>query len=177
MKDKNTTMKDRNTTLKGKEESKEKGRDKGKESYKEDILVRILSTDIPGGKQILAGLTRIKGVGWTLSNAVCNTLGIDKTKKIKDLSKEDINKISTFIKKPKLPSFLLNRRKDLETGEDRHLVSSDLDLRKEFDIKRLKKIKSYKGFRHATGRPVRGQRTRSHFRKNKTVGVTKKKKK
>jgi len=50
-----------------------------------------------------------------------------------------------------------------------------LKLRKEFDIKRLKKVKSYRGMRHAFGLPVRGQRTRSHFRKGRSVGVQKKK--
>ena len=45
------------------------------------------------------------------------------------------------------------------------MLTNDLDIQKEFDIKRLKKIKSYRGLRHAQGLPVRGQRTRSHFRK------------
>ena len=48
-------------------------------------------------------------------------------------------------------------------------------MKREFDIKRMKKIKSYKGARHSAGQPVRGQRTRSHFRsRGKAVGVTKK---
>ena len=54
-----------------------------------------------------------------------------------------------------------------------------LELQKEFDIKRLKKIKSYRGLRHSTGQPVRGQRTKSHFRTNrrKSSGINKKEKK
>lgn len=141
------------------------------------MLIRILSTDIPTEKKILGGLTNIRGVSWSFANAVCNALKLDKNKKIKDLTHEEIDKISEFIKKPKLPSYLLNRKKDLETGEDKHLIGNDLDLREEFDIKRLKKIKCYRGIRHTQGQPVRGQRTKSHFRKNKTVGVTKKGKK
>ena len=70
---------------------------------------------------------------------------------------------------------MMNRRKDYEDGKDKHLLTSSLDLQKELDIKRLKKIRSYRGLRHALGQPVRGQRTKSHFRKNKTVGVQKKK--
>jgi len=72
---------------------------------------------------------------------------------------------------------MLNRRKDYETGEDKHLLSSDLAFTKDNDIKMLKKIKSYKGMRHAFGLPVRGQRTRSNFRRNKgkVTGVQKKK--
>lgn len=73
------------------------------------------------------------------------------------------------------PSWLLNRRKDVETGENSHLSGVALDLKKREDINRLRKIKSYKGFRHELGLPVRGQRTRSSFRRNKTVGVSKKK--
>ena len=46
-----------------------------------------------------------------------------------------------------------------------------MDLQNEFDIRRLKKIKSYKGIRHSLGQPVRGQRTKAHFRKGRAVGV------
>ena len=58
-----------------------------------------------------------------------------------------------------------------------HLINTDLDLSKDGDIKRMKKVKSYKGLRHTWGLPVRGQRTRSNFRKNKgkvSLGVVKK---
>ena len=145
-----------------------------KQEKNEVILVRILSTDIPGDKNILTGLTRIKGISWTFSNAVCNVLKIDKRRKIKDLTKEEIDKISSFITRPKLPEFILNRRKDIETGENKHIIGSDLSLQREFDIKRLKKMKCYRGIRHSQGQPVRGQKTRSHFRSNKSVGVMKK---
>tara|TARA_Y100000310_G_C20158837_1_gene568190 strand:+ start:33 stop:548 length:516 start_codon:yes stop_codon:yes gene_type:complete len=140
-------------------------------------IIRIMQTDIPGGKQIYPGLTRIKGVSWSLSNATCNQLKIDKKRKISSLTEEEIKKIQEFIKNPQVPKFMLNRRKDLDTGEDMHLAGSDLDLRRDFDIKRLKKIKSYRGLRHALGQPTRGQRTRGHFReKGKAVGVVKKSK-
>ena len=167
---------------KGKTKAKKWGKEKEgkpeKEKPVEENLVRILSKDIPGGKKVYAGLTRIKGVSWSFANALCKKLGIDKNKKVQDLSKEEISRISEFIKNPKLPGFLFNRRKDFDSGEDKHLHDSDLDLRKDFDIKRLKKIKSYKGVRHELGLPVRGQRTRSNFRRNRrrsgAVGVSKK---
>ena len=141
-------------------------------------LVRISSTDIRGEKNLYAGLSRIKGVSFAISNAICHKLGLNKTKKVSDLSKEEIKKIEETLKNLDVPEYLKNRRKDIETGEDLHLSTSDLDLQKEFDIKRLKKVKSYKGLRHSRGLPVRGQRTRSHFRKkgkNKAVGVKTKK--
>ena len=75
-----------------------------------------------------------------------------------------------------MPKYLLNRRSDFEEGEHKHLVGSDLELQKDFDIKRLKKIKSYRGFRHMSGLPSRGQRTKSNFRKNKAKGAGIKKK-
>ena len=139
-------------------------------------MVRILSRDIEGGMKIYPGLTKIKGVSWTLANAVCKKLNIDKNKKIGSLTDEEIKKISEFIKNPKVPEYILNRRKDFETGENKHLVGSDLELQTEFDVKRLKKIKSYRGFRHMAGLPSRGQRTKSNFRKNKRKGAGIKKK-
>ncbi|MEM3091207.1 MAG: 30S ribosomal protein S13 [Candidatus Pacearchaeota archaeon] len=142
----------------------------------EEKLVRIHSQDIRGDMQLYAGLTKIKGVSWSFANAICKKLKIDKHKKIGSLTHEEIKKISEFIKNPSVPKFILNRRNDFETGKDKHLTGTDLELQTEFDIKRMKKIKSYKGIRHATGQPVRGQRTASHFRKNKTKGVGLKKK-
>ncbi len=145
------------------------------ERYKER-MIRILSEDIEGGMTVYAGLTKIKGVSWGLANAVCKVLKIDKNRKAGSLTDMEIKKISDFIKNPQLPSFILNRRFDFETGKDKHLIGTDLELQKEFDIKRLKKIKSYKGIRHGAGLPVRGQRTKSHFRKNKAKGAGIKKK-
>ncbi|MEJ2267787.1 MAG: 30S ribosomal protein S13 [Nanoarchaeota archaeon] len=143
----------------------------------EEKIVRILSKDIEGKMKIYAGLTKIKGISWAVSNMICKKLGLDKNRKIGSLTKEEIEKIGDFIKKSKeLPKNLINRRKDLETNEDKHLIGSDLELRKEFDIKRLKKIKSYKGYRHMSGLPLRGQRTKGNFRKNKAKGVGIKKK-
>jgi len=135
-----------------------------KEDYK---LIRILTKDIRGNKKIYVGLKSIKGISWSFSNALCKKMAIDKNKKIEELSKEEIAKIEDFINNPDLPGFLKNRRKDVDSGEDRHLNSADLDLQKEFDIKKMKKMRSYKGVRHMLGQPVRGQRTKSHFRKNK----------
>lgn len=165
-----------------------------KSDLREETLVRVLSTDLPGSKKIFVGLTRIKGVSWSFANAVCAILGIDKNRKISELSKPEIEKLSEFIKNPQtseskdsdsaqksgisdMPEFLMNRRKDRDSGKSCHVIGSELDMKKEFDIKRLKKIRSYRGWRHALGQPVRGQRTKSHFRKKgkkKAIGVTSK---
>jgi small subunit ribosomal protein S13 len=144
---------------------------------KQERIVRILGKDIEGNVKLYPGLTQIKGVSWTLANATCRKLNIPKTKKIGELSEAEINKISEFLKKPEVPNYILNRRKDLETGEDKHLLGADLELKTEFDIKRLKKIKVYRGLRHAIGLPMRGQRTKSNFRRNRKKGAGIKKKK
>lgn len=142
----------------------------------EERIVRLLSKDIEGKMGIYVGLTKIKGISWSFSNAICKKLNFDKKRKIGSLTEEEIKRLTEFVKKPDVPLFIFNRKKDTETGENKHLIGSDLELRKEFDIKRLKKIKSYKGVRHMSGQPVRGQRTQSHFRKNrgKSVGIKKK---
>jgi small subunit ribosomal protein S13 len=104
-------------------------------------------------------------------------MGYDKYKQVGSLSVDEVKKIEDVIKNPlkyKIPNFILNRRKDYDTGEDKHLTAADLKLITGFDIKRFKKIRSYKGIRHAMGKPVRGQRTKGHFRHGKTVGVRKK---
>ncbi len=156
------------------EEKQQKGR---RPEENNEILVRIMGQDIPGSKKIYPGLTRVKGISWSLSNLTCKKLGIAKTTRISELSKEDLEKLETFLENPDIYNFLKNRRNDPETGESKHVLSNDLDMKKEFDIKRLKKIKSYKGIRHSFKLPVRGQRTRSNFRKSGiAVGVKRKKK-
>ena len=148
-----------------------------KPEVSDEKLIRILGKDVPGSKKVLVGLTRIKGISWAFANSVCKKLKIDENKKIGDLVEGEIKKISEFVKNPDVPAFLKNRQKDFDTGEDKHLDGSDLDLRKDFDIKRLRKIRAYRGARHAMGLPTRGQRTRSNFRKNRkksgAVGVSK----
>jgi len=140
-----------------------------------DSLVRIYSKDVPGNKQTYIGLTYIKGISWSISNAICRILNIDKRTKISQLSKSQIESIESFLQKPQLYNYLKNRQRDFELGESKHILTNELDMVKDFDIKRMRQIKSYKGMRHALKQPVRGQRTRSHFRTTGVaVGVKKK---
>lgn len=144
-------------------------------------LVRISSTDIKGDKPLMFGMRKIKGVSYMLANAVCNVTKMDPTTKVGELTDVQIEKIEDAISNPqkyKIPTWMLNRRKDYQTGEDKHLVMGDLKFQKENDLKRLMKIKSNKGYRHAAGLPVRGQKTRSNFRKKRgktSLGVQRKK--
>ena len=103
------------------------------------------------------------------------SLNLDKKKQVGYLTEEEVKKIESLIKNPEsIPDWMLNRQKDLKDGKSKHLVSGDLKLTKGFDIKRLQRIKSYRGLRHAAGLPCRGQRTRAHFRKGKSLGVVRK---
>lgn len=138
-------------------------------------LIRIMNTDLDGNLQVYKALTKIRGISFMFSNAVCNLLNIEKTKKVGTISEQDIEKIESLVKHPdKFPSWLLNRRNDVDTGINKHLSGTDIKFNVENDIKMMKKIKSYKGMRHAYGLPVRGQRTRGNFRHGKAVGVQKK---
>lgn len=159
-----------------KEEKEEKKKPSMRhEEETEEFLIRIAGYDIPGSKKLLAGLTRVKGVGWAMSNAACLKLGYSRDKKISELSKDDIKKIEDFLRNPDIRDYMKNRQKDEETGETKHYIGTDLEMKKDFDIRKMKKIRSYKGIRHTSGQPVRGQRTRSHFRKKGALVAVRKK--
>jgi small subunit ribosomal protein S13 len=147
--------------------NEEEIKNKEKKVVDEVRLIRILGKDIRGDKKLFVGITNLKGISWSFANALCKVLKLDPNKKIAELSEKEIQQITEFVKSPKIPSYLMNRRKDYNFGGDKHIVGSDLDMQKDFDIKRIKKIKSYKGVRHIQGQPVRGQRTKSHFRTNR----------
>ena len=151
------------------------------EEQKQELkyFVRIANTDLDGNKPIQHALTKIKGISFMFSNAILNTTGIEKTKKAGFLSDDQVSRIDEVVKDPskfKIPSWLFNRKRDPEDGTDRHLVGATLTFTQDNDIKMMKKIKSYKGIRHMLGLPVRGQRTKSNFRKNKgkVLGVKRK---
>lgn len=137
-------------------------------------LVRISRKDVDGNKTIQHALTDIKGVGVSLSRSMCLTLGLDLNSKIGYIADEDVLKIEEILENPQkfnIPDWMLNRREDYETGDNIHLIESDLDMTLRDDLNRMKKTRSYKGRRHEVGLPVRGQRTKSTFRHSSTVGV------
>ena len=146
--------------------------------YKEfKHIVRIAGVDLDGSLSVAYALSRIKGVGIRLAHAILNRLNIRSDARLGFLGESDVEKIENAILNIKdldVPSWLLNRRKDMESGEDIHLIGSDLDLRIKSDIELMKAIKSWKGYRHAYGLKVRGQRTRTTGRTGKTIGVKKK---
>ncbi len=124
-------------------------------------MTRISGTDIPNEKRIETSLTYIYGIGPTLSKKLLAEIGIDLNTRAKNLTEAEIAKIRGKIQELGIPV----------EGELRRMVSQN--------IRRLQEIQSYRGSRHKSGLPVRGQRTRSNARtrkgKKKTVGGMKKK--
>ncbi len=125
---------------------------------------------------MVVGLTQIRGVGYMFANTIINVLKINPDQRIGYLSPEQIKSIESIIKNPSasnFPSWFLNRRKDVETGEDKHLITSDIAFTVRNDIEREKTSGSWRGIRHMFGLKVRGQRTRCTGRKGGAVGVAK----
>ena len=118
----------------------------------------------------------IKGVGMRVGNLIADKAGIDRKMKIGDLSDAQIDKIRKSLEDftDNAPDWMLNHRKDYETGENIHLIGSEIDMRLRDEINIMKKIRSYRGIRHERGLTVRGQRTRANNRKGLALGVSKK---
>lgn len=141
-------------------------------------IIRVANTDLNGERNIGIALCRIRGVGQMFASAICYVAGIDATRKAGDLTDAEEARLNEVLKNPAkfgIPEWMLNRRKDPETGEDGHLIGSDVNFSRDNDIKRMRKLRTYKGLRHAEGLTVRGQRTKSNFRKNKKRGGSAKK--
>lgn len=117
-------------------------------------MARIAGIVIPTDKQVQIALTYIKGIGNKTALAILAAAKIKPTTRVKDLTEAEEQKIRDII------------------GNE-YTVEGDLQRLVNNNIKRLKDIKSYKGTRHMTGLPVRGQRTRTNARtrKGKAIAV------
>ncbi|MEA1993976.1 MAG: 30S ribosomal protein S13 [Euryarchaeota archaeon] len=141
-------------------------------------IIRVAGVDLDGNKKVEIALTKLKGVGSNISQSVVRVLKIDPDAKLGNLEDADIEKIRKALDNPKeinIPSWMLNRRRDYRTGEDKHVIEAELTMAKREDINRLKNISSYRGIRHGLGLPVRGQKTKSSFRTGGSIGVSRKK--
>ena len=123
------------------------------------------------------GLTSVKGVGVRTALAICEIAGIDKNKLGGHLTDAEQDKIRDAIESypTEVPLWMLNRQRDIETGDELHLFSMDVSMTQDDDIARLRATKAYRGLRHAARKRVRGQRTRSNGRTGLTLGVQRKK--
>lgn len=110
-------------------------------------MARIAGINIPPHKHAEIGLTSIYGIGRTTAQQICNAVGIPYSKKIKDLSDSDLEKIRDEI--------------------GRITIEGDLRREMSINIKRLMDLGCYRGIRHRRGLPMRGQRTRTNARTRK----------
>ncbi len=113
-------------------------------------MARIKNIELPGEKHTCIGLTAIYGIGRSLALTICDAAGVEPTKKIKDLSDEEIAAL----------------RKEV----DKCVVEGDLRREVQMSIKNKMEINSYEGIRHKKGLPVRGQRTSRNAKTRKGRG-------
>ncbi len=149
----------------------------GKQLQRETQIIRFVETNLDGNKTVQEAIRRIDGISFMLSNVITKQCGFTG-KKLGQLSDSEMKKLEDAILNPQsigIPVWMLNRRNEPLTWKSRHLTASQLEFTHKMDINELKKMKCYRGVRHIQGQPVRGQRTRSSFRKGKSVGVRRKK--
>jgi len=140
-----------------------------------NYIVRLHGSNLDGTKLLPYALCDLKGVGIRVSKTMIKKLGLDPSIRLGTLPEADVRRLEEILDNPAsggIPNWMLNRRKDLETGKDIHLLGSDLTLRVRDDIDLMKETKSWKGNRHARGLKVRGQRTKTAARKGRSVGVS-----
>ena len=111
-------------------------------------MARIAGVDLPREKRVEIGLTYIYGIGRTSSNRILAAAGVNPDTRVRDLTDEDVKKISAVI-------------------DETQTVEGDLRRQIAMDIKRLQEIGCYRGIRHRKGLPVRGQKTKTNARTRK----------
>jgi len=140
-------------------------------------IMRIVDANVDGTLKASYAVSKIRGINVRLAHAILRKADIDPEKRAGFLTEAEIDKIEEIAKDPLkygVPSWLANRRKDAETGKNMHLISADLILKSKNDIQGMKDTKSWRGYRHAYGLKVRGQRTKTTGRAGKALGVKKK---
>lgn len=139
-------------------------------------ILRIAGKDIDGSKKSIVALSSIRGLGYNYSQVLLQSLNISPSIRVGYLTESEIQEIEDAVKNPskiKMPSWYLNRRADMDTGSDTHLITSDLEFAITNDINREKTVMSWRGYRHMFGLRVRGQHTRTTGRRGGAVGVKK----
>ncbi|MGC8676569.1 MAG: 30S ribosomal protein S13 [Candidatus Micrarchaeia archaeon] len=167
---------------KSNQEQGQRQQQRGKSQSGAASIVRIAGKDIDASYEIARAADEVKGLGYNLSKAIARTakekFGIEANASIGSLSEEQLGKLESLLKDPVsygIPAYMVNHRKDPDTGKDLHYIGTDLIVRLRQDIDKDIKAMTWRGYRHQFGQKVRGQRTRSTGRTGETVGVTKKK--
>ena len=111
-------------------------------------MARIAGVDLPRDKRVEIGLTYIYGIGRASATRILADAGVDPDIRCRDLTDEDVKKISAVI-------------------DETQMVEGDLRREITLNIKRLQEIGCYRGIRHRKGLPVRGQKTKTNARTRK----------
>ncbi|MFW9984268.1 MAG: 30S ribosomal protein S13 [Candidatus Odinarchaeota archaeon] len=140
-------------------------------------IIRIARTDIDGSQKLDRALSAVKGVGRRLARAIVEAAKLNPDQRAGYITDAEVSKIEEILQDPSkhgIPHWMLNRQKDMSSGNNKHLIGSDLDFQLKMDIDYLMKTKNWRGVRHGLGLKVRGQRTRTTGRRGRTVGVSRK---
>ena len=145
-------------------------------------LLRILGTSVEGHRTLAFGLSQIRGVGRRLARAIIEIARkedptLDPRMRIGMISEAQQEKLVEIIREPVkfgIPVWMVNRQKDLRTGENRHISGTDLEFLTMNDVNRMKRTRSWKGIRHMYGLKVRGQHTRTTGRHGLVIGFYRK---
>lgn len=167
---------------KDKKEKESKKSASGKSKKKKGVkgIIRIAGTDVFGEVPLTTAVMRVKGVSHTtgvaISRIISEKFSIPANIDVGDLDEKQLSQIDDILSNlsKHLPPYLLNRRKNPENGKDNHVIMNDLIFANRQDIEKEKKIYSWKGYRHAYGKKVRGQRTKNTGRHGRAVGVVRK---
>jgi small subunit ribosomal protein S13 len=137
-------------------------------------IVRIAETDLEGKRSVTYALTGIKGISRRIAKILAVNSGLNPKATLGYLNDTDIEKLQLSVDTITsiVPSWIMNKQNEIMSGEDRHMIGTDVLLSLNEDLNLMKKIRSYKGIRHERGLRVRGQHTRSTGRRGRTVGVT-----
>jgi len=140
-------------------------------------IIRMSDTDMDGLRLLASALTAINGVGDRTAIQICRQTGFEPTRLAGHLTTEEQQTLMAAVEDyaTKVPLWMLNRQRDIESGEEVHLTGQQVKMVQKDDIDRLRAIKAYRGVRHASGHKVRGQRGRSNGRFGLTLGVQRKK--
>src|SRR5438445_8006802 len=125
---------------------------------------------------MIIGVSQVRGMCYNFAKAILDVLKIDQNSNIGFLTESQVEQIEKVMRDPSsinIPSWFLNRRKDIDSGKNLHLITSDIEFNVRNDVEREKNTNSWRGFRHTYGLKVRGQRTRTTGRKGGAVGVRK----
>ncbi|KAL8453918.1 hypothetical protein Emed_000629 [Eimeria media] len=117
-------------------------------------ILRVLNTNVDGREKVVIALTAIRGIGRRISTLICKKADIDIDKRAGELSNDEISKIVAIVTSPtqfKIPSWFLNRQKDVKDGKSRHVAANGLDSVWREDFERLKKMRLHRGLRHYWG--------------------------